>query len=65
LQLAIDIKCIRDKDTTEFSQVFTINTQPIDFTGKIEISDKLTISLQIEDFNFNIKNVTNSHIGDV
>lgn len=59
-QLAIDLKCKRNKDATEFDQVFTIVTQPILFTGKIEISNKLTVKLTINDFVFNIDKITNS-----
>ena len=37
-QLANDIRCKRNKYATTFDQVFTINTTPIEFKGKIEIS---------------------------
>jgi len=41
-----------------------LNTDPIIFSGNISISDNLTISLVAEDFDINIKNITDSHIGN-
>lgn len=53
-QIAVDLKCKRHSGATEFSQVFTINNTPLDFTGKIEISKSLTVSIHIDDFSMNI-----------
>lgn len=64
-QVAIDLLCIRNSETTTMSQVFTINSTPMFFTGKIEISNQLTVKLHIDDFNLNIESVTNSTVGDI
>lgn len=64
-QIAIDIQCIRNSETTEYSQVFTINSTPIVFTGKIEISNQLTVKLHIDDFTLNIESVSNSTVGNI
>jgi len=45
--------------------LFTIITDPIDFTGKVEISKHLTLSMKIYDLNINIKEVTDSTIGSI
>lgn len=64
-QLANDIRCKRNKYATTFDQLFTINTTPIEFKGKIEISKKLTVTMKISDFKLNIDNIDNSTIGTV
>lgn len=45
--------------------MFTINTSPIHFVGKIEITNKLTVKLHINDFNLNIESITNSNVGEI
>ena len=64
-QVAVDLQCRRNDDEEYFSQVFTINTNKIEFTGKLDISEQLTIKIHIDEFNLNIDSITNSKIGNV
>jgi hypothetical protein len=64
-QVDIPLSCIRNGESTEYSPVFTIRTQPIIFKGSIEISKALTIKLHIDDFDFNIDTIVDSHVGVV
>ena len=45
--------------------MFTINTTPINFLGRVDITKELTISIKIYEFEFNVKNVSDSSIGDI
>jgi hypothetical protein len=64
-QLAFDLRCKRAEAEENFSQLFTINTTPIEFEGKVLISKQLTISVKITELHLNIQNVTDSTVGDV
>ena len=63
-QLGLDFIC-KKTDDSEYFQVFTILTNEIDFTGTLQIDDNLTISMFIDDFKFNVQEITNSQIGDI
>jgi hypothetical protein len=64
-QVAIPLSCIRNSETTEYSPVFTIQTTPILFKGKIEITKSFTLKLHVDDFDFNIDKIIDSHVGQV
>mmetsp|Transcript_8438 Transcript_8438/g.14140 ORF Transcript_8438/g.14140 Transcript_8438/m.14140 type:complete len:475 (-) Transcript_8438:251-1675(-) len=64
-QLALDLKCKKNEDDDEFSQVFTILTKRIKFTGKIDITGEFVIKIYVEDFNLNIDKIIDSQIGDI
>ena len=63
-QLGLDFIC-KKSENSEYFQVFTILTNEIDFTGTLEIDDNLKISMFIDDFKFNVQEITNSQIGQI
>ena len=56
--VSLDFECQMNKNDANYYQLFTINSQPIHMTTKIEIQDEMTLILNIEEFDLKIKNVT-------
>ena len=63
--LAFDIQCKKHKDDIDYSQLFTINTDRVNFVGKVIISPGLVVKLDITTLKFNLKDVTDSEIGPI
>ena len=64
-QLGFNFLCQKTKDDKQFHSVFTIETDKIDFTGSFEITKNLTIRLEINDFDFSVKEIRSSSIGEI
>ena len=65
LRLKINLKCKHNKSDPIYYPVYTIITKKLSFTGAIFISDGFNIKIENMDFEFQIENITDSHIGEI
>ena len=63
--VSVNIQCKKKENDTDYSQVFRINTEPLNLTAKLEIEEDKKLHFEVENFELLFKNVTDSAVDPV
>ena len=65
MKVDVDVKCKKHANSTEFSQVFTLHSDPIKIISTVEINDDFHMIFNFAKFQIEFNNVTDSNVGEI
>ena len=65
MRVAVDIQCKKHANSTEFSQVFTLESNPVNLTSTLNITEDFKLVFEVDDFAITFDNVTDSNVGNI
>lgn len=65
MKIDVDVQCKKHENSTEFSQVFTLQSAPINITTTMEITKDFKLTFDVAPVDIKFEDVVDSNVGEV